>query len=410
MVRRSIKFLFSFRYKIIFIAAVALLAVCANVVRFRPYWHFEGIYVFKGENSWLEIKDDTVLGDEDRLLLALPVKPVLNFLQGGVSHAAFGNQLKHEWFNFDGSGYVESRFVDGTRFLACFSRFLDSGARNTRGVFVGGKLSYDQDTADASTLNDTGVSFYDGTKWHHLWCNVNESIAPWSNPSALIPPSSWHFLGSSVAKNSPEEIVITSSHQVNIDGVPFRIDRVASFKAGTRYFTLAIRVSNIGGAPGGYYYVYGDEPWVSNYGTSEGNVGWVRDRLVAYEEALDPREHRWAGYFDYGNEAAGEKHIYSGIANFIEWKGNVTPDLVYFSNQIGTYAPPGSRVPLNHPDSRVLFLQWGPRLLDPGQSNTIILSIGMADRDPATGFPVKPDTSIDLAHLETFLPKISPLR
>lgn len=406
MARRFYNFVYSSRCKIAFIAAVVVLAVCANVVRFRPYWHFEGLYVFKGENSWLEITDDTVLGDEDRLVLALPMRPILNFLQGGVSHAAFGGQLEHEWFNFDGTGYVESNFADGTKFITCFSRYLDSGAKNTSGVFVGGKLPYDLGTADEATLNDTGVSFYDGTKWHHLWCNVNESIAPWSNPSALIPPSSWHFLGSKVAKNSPEEIVITSSHQVDIDGLPFRIDRVACFRTGTRYFTLLIRVANIGSFTGGYYYVYGDEPWVGNYGTSEGNVGWVNDRLIAYEEAIDPRKYRWAGYFDYGNDAAGEKHVYSGIANFIEWQGNVIPDLVYFSNHIGTYAPRGSHVPLNHPNNRVLFLQWGPRLLKPGQSDTIILSIGMADRDQPTGFPVKPDTAAGSALLESFLPRI----
>lgn len=402
MVKRTLSFLISSRRRIVFAVAVVVLALCASVVRFRPYWHFEGIYVLKGGGGLIEIKDDLVLGDEGRLLLALPAQPVFRFLRGGVSHATVGTHLEYEWFRFDGSGHVEGHFSDGTIFLTCLSRYLDSGGKETRGVFVGGGLPFELGETGKDTLNDTGVSFYDGTRWHHIWCNVNESIAPWSNPSAVIAPSSWRFLGSRVARKTPEELVITSSHEVELDGQPFRVDRVAVFRAGTRYFTLAMRFTNTGRFPGGYYYVYGDEPWVGNYGTSIGNVGWVRDRLVTHEEAINPWEHRWAGYFDYGNDAAGEEHIFSGLANFIEWQGNVTPDLVYFSNQIGTYAPRGSSVPLNDPQNRVLFLQWGPRLLNPGKSDTIILSIGMADRDPVSGFPVKPDTSLHPALLEPF--------
>lgn len=403
MVKRILHSLFSSRLRIACSVAVVALAVCVSTVRFRPCWHFEGIYVLKGEDGFLEIKDDLVLGDGNRLLLELPAQPLLSFLQGGVSYATDATRLEHEWFRFDGSGHVEGYFADGTIFLTCLSRFLDSDGKEARGVFVGGELPYHLHEADSQSLNDTGVSYYDGTRWFHLWCNVNESISPWSNPSMTIAPSSWQFLGSGVAKKTPEELVITSSHEVELDGLPFRIDRVARFTTGTRYFTLAIRITNVGKYPGGYYYVYGDEPWVGNYGSSIGNVGWVRDRLVPYEETINPREHHWAGYFDYGNEAAGEGHSYSGMANFIEWKGTVTPDLVYFSNKIGSFAPPGSRVPLNHPNNRVLFLQWGPRLLAPGQSDTIILSIGMADRDPVSGFPVKPDTSLDPSMLEPFL-------
>lgn len=403
MANRVLSFLFSSRRGIVLMAAVVVLVLCAVVVRFRPFWHFEGIYVLKGGSGGIVITDDLVLGDEGRLLLALPAQPLFTFFREGVSHAAVGTFLEHEWFRFDGSGHVEGHFADGSIFLTCLSRYIDSGGKTTRGVFVGGGLPFELGASGRETLNDTGVSYYDGTRWHHVWCNVNESISPWSNPSMVIAPSSWRFLGSRVARKSPEELVITSSHEVELDGQPFRIDRVAVFRAGTRYFTLAMRFTNLGRFPGGYYYVYGDEPWVGNYGTSMGNVGWVRDRLVTHEESINPREHRWAGYFDYGNDAAGEEHIYSNIANFIEWQGGVAPDLVYFSNQIGTYAPPGSSVPLSDPKNRVLFLQWGPRLLDPGTSDTIVLSIGMADRNPVSGFPVKPPTSFDPAFLEPFL-------
>lgn len=402
MIKLALFQLFSSRRRIHICALLVVFAFCASVVRFRPYWHFEGVYILKGGDGWLEVKDDLVLGDEARLLLALPAEPIIRLLEGGESHASMGTHLEFEWFRFDGRGHVEGRFADGTIFLTCLSRYLDSDGKETKGVFVGGELPFELRQGGTGTLNDTGVSYYDGTLWHHLWCNVNESIAPSGSPGTIIAPSSWKFLGSRVAKKTPGEVVITSNHEVVLDGVPFRVDRVAWFRAGSRYFTLAIRLTNTGRFSGGYYYVYGDEPWVGNYGSSAGNVGWVRDRLVPYEGEINSREYRWAGYFDFGNEAAGEQHIYSGLANFIEWQGNVTPDLVYFSNQIGSFAPPERRVPLSHPNNRVLFLQWGPRFLAPGQSDTIVLSIGMADRDPATGFPVKPDTPLDPALLEPF--------
>jgi len=58
------------------------------------------------------------------------------------------------------------------------------------------------------------------------------------------------------------------------------------------------------------------------------------------------------------------------------------PDLGYFSNKEGKFAEVSEKVPLYSRNNRVMFLQWGPRLILPGQSDLILLTIGIADKDP----------------------------
>jgi hypothetical protein len=92
--------------------------------------------------------------------------------------------------------------------------------------------------------------------------------------------------------------------------------------------------------------------------------------------------------FDYGNSAIGEGHTYTGAANFIEWLGDDRPD-VYFANDGNGLSGAASPLPLSS-NTRFLGLQWGPRQLAPGDSASYQMAIGMAARNPKTGFPVKP--------------------
>jgi hypothetical protein len=394
---RILSFFFSSRLRgVLWVLVLGVLMFLMTEVRFHIYGHFEGVFLLK-RGGGVEIKDDLMFGDEERLIFALDAEPFYRFIHGSISHAGDGNYLDHEWYTSDGSGHIMSHFSDGTKLLTCFSRSTLSEDMGTKGLFVGGRVPPDWMGDDGISLNETGMSYFDGKKWNHLWCNVNESISPLANSTHFIYPSRWRFLGSKVKKATDKELILTSSHEVDMDGLPFRVDRCAFFKARARYFTLVIKITNIGTTSGGYFYVYGDEPWVGDYGSSAGNVGWINKRLFPYEGKVDLSRYSWAGYFDYGNDAAGESHAFSGVANFIEWQGEVRPAVVYFSNTIGRYAGEKEKVPLRSPDNRVLFLEWGPRLLAPGESDTIILAIGMADSDSKTGFPVKPDTTFNVA-------------
>lgn len=175
--------------------------------------------------------------------------------------------------------------------------------------------------------------------------------------------------------------------------------------AGETYFILGIKITNIGQRDGNYYYLYADEPWLGNFGSSDGDAGWVSDRKILYEEAINPQLYSFAGMVDQGNEAIGEHGGFTPAANFIEWLGPEIPDGVFLANQYNGFQHPLSQLVPLAGDTRSLGMYWGPRVLRPGESNTFFLAIGMAstiqpavtmDRfgmaagDPHSRFPKKP--------------------
>ncbi|MDP2167486.1 MAG: hypothetical protein Q8J64_04045, partial [Thermodesulfovibrionales bacterium] len=139
-------------------------------------------------------------------------------------------------------------------------------------------------------------------------------------------------------------------------------------------------------------YAYGDEPWVGDFGASEGDVGWYKEGLVKYEQFISPVKHRYAGYWDHGNEAAGEQHHYTEYADFIEWV-TPTPSYVYFSNSFDACCSATSALQTVY--NRVINIAWLNQILLPGDSKDHILFIGMATVDPLIAFPKKPETVLE---------------
>lgn len=223
---------------------------------------FRGIYLLHGQKKRFVLTDDLHLDEPPRVLFGI------SFELASRLHNFFRHRwlplphLRYEWNAGNGTGYVENH-LDATRdILTCFSRFEDAGGVVTSGVFVGGGLPYSR-WADPSLIqNRTGMAYYNGRRWFHLWCTVNESLASARQAGHLSYPSSWPFLGSEVIRGTPEEVVITSAHETAVDGVPLHMDRYAFFRAGDPYFILVVKVSNRGLTPSAYIYTYGDEPWV----------------------------------------------------------------------------------------------------------------------------------------------------
>ncbi len=373
---------------------------CATT-RFDLDGPLEGLYLLKGENGHLfEVKHDILLGEYQRLIGKVEFEALYARWRSETSVDKGRPYLKYQWHEKGGRGYFVTFFPDGSKFLACFGRFVDDGKKAVKGLFVGGGLPYSHYENAELKMNETGVAIYNGREWHHLWCNANEAIFPASDPRIQIPPSNWEFLGSRVIFASQYQLIIKSSHLVRLDTVPVRVDRYMIYHAGDRFFTLVNRLTNIGNSRASYCYVYGDEPWVGDYGTSIGNVGWTRDRLYYYESHIDLTKYNYAGIYDYGNPVIHEKSAqFTGLANFIEWQGDALPDLAYFSNRIGVEPSDGALIPLSDKSNRVLMLQWAYRQILPGQSEQMVLTIGMADNDPKTGFPLKPDVRLDAAEL-----------
>lgn len=388
---------------------VALLALVFPLVFFCATTRFDfgsqidGIYLLKGGKGHLfELKDNILPGEYHRLIGKVEFEALYSRWRSEKNADKGKPYLKYQWHEKDGRGYFITFFPDGSKFLACFGRFIDDGNKPVKGLFVGGGLPYSHYEEDSELkMNETGVAFYNSREWHHLWCNANEAIFPASDQRTSISPGSWEFLGSRVVFASQYQLIIKSSHQVRLDTVPVRIDRFLIYHADNRFFTLAIRLTNIGNSPASYCYAYGDEPWVGEFGTAAGNVGWARDRLYYYESHIDLTKNFYAGMYDIGNPVIRENRDgFTGLANFIEWQGGVLPDLAYFSNRFGVEPSDGASIPLADKSNRAMALKWASRQIQPGQSEQMVLTIGMADKDPATGFPRKPETRLDRAELE----------
>ncbi len=389
------KFLFRLKSKktgILLLAIIVLpVSIAIMPVKFNITGSHEGIFLLRGERGALfELKDDIYLGEAYRYIIGVDFEKARR-----LYHTFFNNGKKpflyYKWDEKNGEGYVRNYLAGGKQLLVNFSRFKDEFGNEAAGLFVGGGLPRNVEEDDTVKMSATGMAYHDGVRWYHIWCSANEAIFSYELEGKI--PSSWKYLGSKVIQHSESDLILESNHEVMIDNVPLRIDRRVAFKAGEIYFILTFSIKNVGIVPVTYYYLYGDDPWLGNYGSSGGNVGWSSDGLYYFVGRLDTKKYHYAGYFDFGNSAIGQGHDFTKTANFIEWFGDDEP-FVYFSN--GPYdIPPLSdeKIPLNS-NARFIGINWGPQTLQPNQSATYTLAIGMADHDPKTGFPVKPKVDL----------------
>jgi len=375
--------------RIAILAGICLLALFfVTTTKLDHKGQFKGVFLLKGDRGHLFVlTDDLYLGEGEQLIAGLDLEDIRIAAAGLPGrHGKGDSYLYYGWNEKEGTGYVRSYLPDGRRLQTCFSRFSEGGMHD-HGVFIGGGLPSSVSLSDPKRLNETGMSYFDGSNWNHIWCTTNEGIAVGSS-FKMVPAYSWKFLGSKAEGVGEKFLKLMSRHEVLADGVPLSIDRSAYFRAGDPYFILVVKVKNIGARAARFLYCYGDEPWVGNYGTASGNVGWVDDGLVDCEQWVDTSRHSYAGFFDCG--APGSGHRYSMAANFIEWIGGRKPS-VYFSN--GPTEAPGEGGIKRSLDSNEKFIgvEWGPDVLQPRESTQYAMAIGMAYVDPKTGRPVKPE-------------------
>lgn len=376
---------------------VLLLAVSTLLaVKIKINFHngFEGIFILKGEKGvWLEFCDDLFPEESQRLLWGKPLGYLKQVSSGEACSASDRPCTSYEWNEKAGRGFIKLAYPDGRKMIFNLGRFLDSEGKKVSGLFLGGGLPPSDPDYSLFDRNETGMSYYDGRRYYHIWCNANEGIIDASNRP--IPPSNWQYLSSRVLESSANGVTFVSSHRVLVNNVPVTVERILFYQTGNHFVTLVTTFRNTGSAPTSFSYSYGDEPWLGDYGSSAGNIGWLEDRLVLTEMDINTRQYSYAGMFDYGNPLAGEHHeYYTRKANFIEWQPASRPDFAYFANQFGTTIKRAAGVPLASTTNRVIALHWGPDTLNPGQAFSFTIAVGMADNDPKTGLPVKPETHL----------------
>jgi hypothetical protein len=339
-------------------------------------WH--GLFLLRSRDGRrLELKDDLFLGDGSRILAGGSFAGVKRWLRlDGPSLSDDTPHLTLEWNEREGRGFVHNVLGPGEALLTSFGRYEDSDGKHPQGLFVGGSLP--DVAANASGQDESGMSYNDGKSWYHIWCNVNEGMQD-DAAARMTFPGDWRFLGSRVLLNDPTRVVLASRHELSFTGGRLLMERFAHFTAGEPFFRLGVRVTALGPGPVEFSYVYGDEPWVGHFGSSDGNVGWVAEGLLYYEGPIDPLIHRWAGILDE----------LTGFAAYIEWVGEEIPSLAYVSNKPASFALPPLQIPL-HSNEVFIGLEWTHRRLQPGESRSFYLIIGMAEADPRTKRPLRP--------------------
>jgi len=375
---------------VLFLSVVVLLGVKVN---FDFCGDYEGVFLLRGEEgNWLEVTDDLFPEDVDRYLGGFALTRFKQVISNGWC-ADTGECTNFEWNKTSGRGFIKTRFPDNRKLLICLSRFKDDDNKMSRGLFLGGNLPPTDPDAEIFNRNESGMAYFDGKRYYHIWCNVNEGII--DNSNKLSEPGSWDFLESQILEDNPRDLTLSSKHSTLVNNVPVTVERFLFYETGDVFVTLVTKLTNVGQAATSFSYMYGDEPWVGNYGTSAGDVGWLKDRMVTTETRIDTKGQSYAGIFDYGNELAGEQHVYTKQANFIEWQQVNGPSVAYFSNQFGSVAEPQAKVPLSSHTNRVIALEWGKLLLQPKASFTFKIAVGMASYDPKLNLPIKPYTGLN---------------
>ncbi len=371
-------------------AAVGLAALALVDVRVTGTWR--GLYLLGGDLGW-EVADDLFLGDESRFVFGVDVRRRAEDGLGG-----YGGPrpiLVHDWAAWDGTGWVRNLLPGGREIVTTFSRFVDAEGRHPQGLFIGGRPPLLPGNEGTRVLNQSGMAYYDGVRWFHVWCNANEAIGN-EEGDLSVPGVEWSYEGGEVLVSGTDVLVLRSEHLVHLGDGELAVVREAFFRAGEPYVLLEIVVANPGTEPVTFRYGYGDDPWLGDYGSSGGNVGWVEGRTVLYEEWVDPTVATFAGYFDYGNEAIGAPHSFTNLANFLEWHPETRPSAAYFSNSVGSQPADGQPVPLAGGE-RAITLEWGPGALAPGAATRILLAVGLASPGSSVGLPRKPAVDWSLA-------------
>jgi len=371
--------------------AIVLIKIDFNFARST-----EGFFILRGEKgSWYELTNDLVPEDAGRLAWAMPRYPFLNFISSSKCNNSKQACIDFTWDKKTGDGSIKNSWPDGSKLVINLSRFRDSNGKYPDGIFIGGGLPPSDPDYQFMNSEATGMTYFDGRRWYHVWCNSNEGLVSPFQPYPVSYPSDWVFKGSKIVENSSRQLAIEARHSLTFLGVPVDVKRVLSYRVGTSYVILTTEFTNRGRVSFPFQYMYGDEPWIGDFGSSAGDVGWMGKELILAEREVNTLQQSYLGMYDYGNELAGESHSFTGIANFIEWEQNSRPAKAYISNYSGGVINPDKIVPLVSRTNRFIGLQYGPLMINPGESYSFSIAVGMAGRDQQTGFPVKPKTGLN---------------
>ncbi len=381
------------------IGAALLASLVVLLVVGRRVFHLTStnavLYFLRQPDGSMELTNHLRPDEHDRVERMLDVSCLFNLFAQTEATVGLGN-IELTWNDREGDGVIKEFRPGGTELLVVLSRYADDEG-TPQGLFIGGDLPLgDTQRSSGAGNNNTGIAYYDGKRWNHIWCSLNEGVSL-GGSATVYGPEKWKYLGSRVLKSTTSEAMVESSHEIRalLKGVPVSLfmKRTLLKRLGDDYLILKVEFTNQGSATFLYSYELGDEPWVGDfYRGSRGNIGWTDGELFKYEDYVNTSLHSFAGYWDAGNDVIGEGRGFSGYADFVEWLSG-PPSFVYFANNFG-YARVDARKPLSSWNNRVISMIWLNQMLRPGERRAYVFAFGMAKPAQAGGrFPQKPAVS-----------------
>lgn len=357
--------------KVAFFSALTILGIFIFFYVLLRFFHFStgsaSLYLIKDLDG-LRLTNDISFYEIDSMVFKIDLTNIFNRIFETSAMATDTSLLDISFNTSTGRGVIKEFRPDGSMIEIALSRFDDKNIK-PRGLIVGG----DFPPGDSGLKREaSGIAFNDGKRWYHLWCNANEGIA--LSGGNVYDTTKWEYLGGEIIKRNLREFIAESLHRADLDGNSVLIKRRLEVIAGRNYIDLTIDIKNLSDRVLMIDYAYGDEPWVGEYGTSQGDVGWYPGGLITNETYIDPLKYNVAGFWDTGNTLAGETGNFTGLANYIQWLGK-PPTMVYFSNDFYSV---NSQKTLSSPENRLINVVWKGILLAPDEVERLYLRIGFS--------------------------------
>ncbi len=362
---------YSILKKVAIFSGLTILGIFIFFYVLLRFFHFStgsaAVYLLK-DSSGLRLTNDISFYEIDSLVFKIDLTKIFNRIFETSAMATDTPLLDISFNASTGRGVIKEFRPNGSMIEIALSRFDDRDIK-PRGLIIGG----DFPPGDSGLKREaSGIAFNDGKRWYHLWCNANEGIA--LTGGNVYETTKWEYLGGKIIKRTFREFIAESLHRADLDGNGVLIKRRLEVIAGRNYIDLIIDIKNLSERVLMIDYAYGDEPWIGDYGTSYGDVGWYPGGLIMNETYIDPLKYNLAGFWDAGNTLAGEAGDFTGFANYVQWLGK-PPTMVYFSNDFYSV---NSGKPLSSPENRLINIVWKGMVLAPDEVERLYLRIGFS--------------------------------
>lgn len=161
------------------------------------------LYLLRQPNGATELTTYLRHDEQDKVVRRIDFSSLLN--RFARTEAAIGmGKVEFTWNAKEGDGVIKEFRKDGTEFLVVLARFSDDGT--ARGVFIGGNLPLgNTERVSEAANNNAGIAYYDGKRWNHIWCSLNEGVSITGASKSSLAPGSWKYLGSTVLKATAGE-------------------------------------------------------------------------------------------------------------------------------------------------------------------------------------------------------------